>query len=94
MMLPVSNQACPYILPFWKKKPHTASPVRVGGHLVFALRTSLRRSLLPVFLLLLGSTEARNRSRKENIIKKLFRSSEERYTALKKTLLIISSVRT
>nr|XP_034372681.1 EF-hand calcium-binding domain-containing protein 6 isoform X1 [Arvicanthis niloticus] len=38
-----------------------------------------------------SSTEARNRSRKENIIKKLFRSSEERYTALKKTLLIISS---
>ncbi|XP_031207134.1 EF-hand calcium-binding domain-containing protein 6 isoform X2 [Mastomys coucha] len=38
-----------------------------------------------------GSTEARNRSRKENIIKKLFRYSEERYTALKKTLLITSS---
>ncbi|XP_017172281.1 EF-hand calcium-binding domain-containing protein 6 isoform X4 [Mus musculus] len=38
-----------------------------------------------------SSTEARNRSRKENIIKKLFKYSEDRYTALKKTLLIISS---
>uniref|UniRef100_F1LZH7 EF-hand calcium binding domain 6 n=1 Tax=Rattus norvegicus TaxID=10116 RepID=F1LZH7_RAT len=37
-----------------------------------------------------SSTEARNRFRKENIIKKLFKYSEERYTALKKALLIIS----
>ncbi|XP_055483217.1 EF-hand calcium-binding domain-containing protein 6 [Psammomys obesus] len=38
------------------------------------------------------STDSRNRSRKENIIKKLFKFSEERYRALKKTLLIISSM--
>ncbi|XP_052017325.1 EF-hand calcium-binding domain-containing protein 6 isoform X2 [Apodemus sylvaticus] len=38
-----------------------------------------------------SSTEARSRSRKENVIKKLFRHSEERSIALKKTLLIISS---
>ncbi|XP_040609995.1 EF-hand calcium-binding domain-containing protein 6 isoform X2 [Mesocricetus auratus] len=38
-----------------------------------------------------SSVDSRNQSRKENIIKKLFRYSEERYTALKKALLIIST---
>ncbi|ERE86505.1 EF-hand calcium-binding domain-containing protein 6 [Cricetulus griseus] len=38
-----------------------------------------------------SSTDSRNQSRKESIIKKLFRYSEERYTALKKALLIIST---
>lgn len=41
----------------------------------------------------LRSGDSRNQSRKENVIKKLFKSSEERHTALKKTLLIISTVR-
>ncbi|XP_049986523.1 EF-hand calcium-binding domain-containing protein 6 isoform X2 [Alexandromys fortis] len=38
-----------------------------------------------------SSTDSRNQSRRENVIKKLFRYSEERYTALKKSLLIIST---
>ncbi|XP_075819634.1 EF-hand calcium-binding domain-containing protein 6 [Microtus pennsylvanicus] len=38
-----------------------------------------------------SSTDSRNQSRKENVIKKLFRYSEERYIALKKSLLIIST---
>ncbi|XP_057648063.1 EF-hand calcium-binding domain-containing protein 6 isoform X1 [Chionomys nivalis] len=38
-----------------------------------------------------SSTDSRNQSRKENVIKKLFRYSEERFTALKKSLLIIST---
>ncbi|XP_051045475.1 EF-hand calcium-binding domain-containing protein 6 [Phodopus roborovskii] len=38
-----------------------------------------------------SSIDSRSQSRKENIIKKLFRYSEERYTALKKALLIIST---
>ncbi|XP_059103989.1 EF-hand calcium-binding domain-containing protein 6 isoform X1 [Peromyscus eremicus] len=38
-----------------------------------------------------SSTDSRNQSRKENIIKKLFKYSEERYTALKKALLIINT---
>ncbi|XP_051015371.1 EF-hand calcium-binding domain-containing protein 6 [Acomys russatus] len=38
-----------------------------------------------------SSTDSRNWSRKENIIKKLFKFSEDRYTALKRTLLFISS---
>ncbi|XP_038199262.1 EF-hand calcium-binding domain-containing protein 6 isoform X2 [Arvicola amphibius] len=38
-----------------------------------------------------SSNDSRNQSRKENVIKKLFRYSEERYTALKKALLITST---
>ncbi|KAL1767335.1 EF-hand calcium-binding domain-containing protein 6 isoform X1 [Sigmodon hispidus] len=40
-----------------------------------------------------SSTDSRNQSRRENVIKKLFKYSEERYTALKKALLIVSTDR-
>lgn len=91
---PSSKQACPCPLSFLKKEPPQSQYCESWRALAFCTKNK-SKGVIPSWFspAPLFSTDSRNQSRKESIIKKLFRYSEERYTALKKALLIISTVR-